>query len=300
MRRHRGTAGARTEACIREGGRLIVNPAGYALAKRETAGSKAFWAKTWVRQAMAVPAVGMLLAFVGPFGSFHELSFLPRLLYWQAIANLAWWQRRALDRGWQWFEIRARGAELLPWWLRGISVSLVLPLPMIAEARLLRAAMGLPTGISALELYGWIAGTSLMIFALVAGFMRWARAKAAGADGGAAARSSGADANGEDRFLKRLSFARRAALLCIKTEDHYLRVYTEAGEELILLRFGDALTELERADGLRVHRSYWVARRALEASGRQGRKTRLTLVNGLEVPVSDTYLPDLRDAGWVA
>lgn len=245
---------------------------------------------------MAVIAVAAVIAFIGPFGTFDELSLWQRLLYWQVIANLSWWQWQALDHAVHRLALRAFGREILSWLQRGLLVSLVTPVPVVAEVRLLRTAMDLRTGIPNLELYLWIAGTSLAIFATVSGFLRWAHAERGSPE---QAPMEAPEKNREARFLARLPVAKRGALLCIKTEDHYLRVYTDAGEDLILLRFGDALSELEGADGLRVHRSHWVARRALEAAKRDGRKTRLDLVNGLEVPVSDTYLPDLKAAGWI-
>ena len=46
--------------------------------------------------------------------------------------------------------------------------------------------------------------------------------------------------------------------------DHYLRIHTDAGVELLTLRFADALEEVAAAHGFRTHRSWWVAADALE------------------------------------
>ncbi|MEE8172728.1 MAG: LytTR family DNA-binding domain-containing protein, partial [Alphaproteobacteria bacterium] len=80
---------------------------------------------------------------------------------------------------------------------------------------------------------------------------------------------------------------------------HYLRIHTSAGQDLILLRLKDAVSELAGADGMHVHRSYWVARNAVANLERKGRKTTLTLSNGLRVPVSESFLPSVREAGWL-
>lgn len=73
-------------------------------------------------------------------------------------------------------------------------------------------------------------------------------------------------------FRRRLSAKRRTArLIAVEAEDHYLRVHTDAGDELLTMRFGDALAELARADGLQIHRSWWVAADAIEGvSWRRG------------------------------
>jgi DNA-binding LytR/AlgR family response regulator len=100
-------------------------------------------------------------------------------------------------------------------------------------------------------------------------------------------------------FLRRIPLKLGSELLYIATEDHYLRVTTKLGSDLILFRLSDAIAELGPAAGQQVHRSYWVARDAVAAIERNGQRTSLTLVNGAEIPVSRTYLRNLRDAGWL-
>jgi DNA-binding LytR/AlgR family response regulator len=50
----------------------------------------------------------------------------------------------------------------------------------------------------------------------------------------------------------------------VEAEDHYLRVHTDAGDELITARFGDALAELAARQGFQTHRSWWVAADAID------------------------------------
>jgi hypothetical protein len=103
----------------------------------------------------------------------------------------------------------------------------------------------------------------------------------------------------EAAFRRRLSAKRRAArLIAIEAHDHYLKVHTDAGEELITLRFADALAELEQAHGWRVHRSWWVAAEAVEGVRWRRGAGELRLAGGLEAPISRTYAPVLKDAGW--
>ena len=62
------------------------------------------------------------------------------------------------------------------------------------------------------------------------------------------------------------------------------------GSTLVLMRFADAVAELDGAGGLQVHRSYWVARRHVEGAARRDGRTTLRLTGGHEVPVSRTYM----------
>ena len=103
----------------------------------------------------------------------------------------------------------------------------------------------------------------------------------------------------EAAFRRRLSAKRRGArLVAIEAHDHYLKVHTDAGEELVSLRFADALSELARAHGWRVHRSWWVAADAVEAVRWRRGGGEVRLVGGLTAPVSRTYRPMLKEAGW--
>lgn len=103
----------------------------------------------------------------------------------------------------------------------------------------------------------------------------------------------------EAAFRRRLSAKRREArLIAVEAHDHYLKVHTDAGAELVTLRFADALDELAQAYGWRVHRSWWVAAEAVEEVRWRRGAGELRLAGGLMAPVSRTYGPVLKEAGW--
>jgi len=90
-----------------------------------------------------------------------------------------------------------------------------------------------------------------------------------------------------------------AEIFALKSEDHYVRVFSSHGEKLILTRISDAIAQLAGIEGARVHRSYWVAKKSVERADAQGRTPTLYLRNGLQVPVSQTYKEMARLAGLV-
>lgn len=103
----------------------------------------------------------------------------------------------------------------------------------------------------------------------------------------------------EAAFRRRLSARRRGArLVAIEADDHYLRVHTDAGAELVTLRFAAALEELSGAHGFRTHRSWWVAAEAVEGARWRRGGGELRLAGGLVAPVSRTYAPTVKAAGW--
>jgi len=91
---------------------------------------------------------------------------------------------------------------------------------------------------------------------------------------------------GEPAFMRKLPFEKRGTLWAITAEQHYLRVYTDKGDDLILMRFSDALDQLVGVSGLQVHRSHWVARHGVEKIAKEEKRLSIVLKNGVTVPVS--------------
>ena len=102
------------------------------------------------------------------------------------------------------------------------------------------------------------------------------------------------------RFLERLPVKLRGAeVFAVEAEDHYLRLHTSKGQDLILMRLSDAVAELEGLEGAQVHRSWWVAKAAVEDTRRGDGRATLTLKDGAKVPVSRAYAKALRTSGWI-
>ena len=89
------------------------------------------------------------------------------------------------------------------------------------------------------------------------------------------------------------------AVLCLQMEDHYVRVHTADSSRLVLATLNEAMTALGNADGLQVHRSWWVARKAVVRAVTEGRNLRLKLVNGITAPVARSAVAVVREAGWL-
>lgn len=96
------------------------------------------------------------------------------------------------------------------------------------------------------------------------------------------------------RLLARLEPTLRAPLVRMQVRDHYVDVVTDAGSDSLLLRLADAIAETEGEPGLQVHRSHWVALRAVVALHRGRGKVVLRMRDGAVVPVSRTYLAEVE------
>jgi hypothetical protein len=178
-------------------------------------------------------------------------------------------------------------------WIRIIAVSLVITPPVTLYIYALNAVMlDLPRRPWLLPQLGWqVFAVLLLLMALRA--LAWRRV--------VETRTIVVPPlpEAEREFRLRLSAKRRAArLIALEAEDHYVRVHTDTGSELLSMRFSEALEELGHAYGYRLHRSWWVAAEAIESVRwkRGGGEARLH--GGILAPVSRSYAGALKSAGW--
>jgi hypothetical protein len=256
--------------------------------------------REWATDLAIATAIGVFLGVLGPFGSFNGGPVELRIGFW--VANL---------------------------WVGFIVMSVIIRLTLIAALRLdmpvwfalaLGAAAGaLPLAFLLSHLSAWIwpgshghPGSLFVEFGQTLAIAEpctfayyyladrgWrsavARARTPAAAAAAAAPTSTPGAGFLDRLPPRLG----RELLCLQMEDHYVRAYTPKGSDLILTPLKEAIAELGDTDGLQVHRSWWVARRAVVEPVTSGRNLSLRLSNGLEAPVSRASVAKLRAAGWL-
>jgi hypothetical protein len=231
-------------------------------------------------------AAGLFLTFIGALGT-GALPLPLRLAYWlplmlggTVIGHLVSWSVGRLPR-----------ARTNPWVFGAlIAVAVSVPITLIVwgyGALLFGGAAALP---NLMPLFGSVLVISLAMTAIIVLADRPGRvthAPPAGAPAPAV------------RFLDRLPAKIKGGVIyAVSAEDHYLRVHTSKGADLILMRLSDAIAELDGLEGAQTHRSWWVARDAVESARRDGDKMVLTLKGGAEAPVSRPNVKPLRDAGW--
>ncbi|MFZ5744041.1 MAG: LytTR family DNA-binding domain-containing protein [Pseudomonadota bacterium] len=245
--------------------------------------------------------IGVVLAVVGPLGSF-DAPFWLRLVYWLGLA----WAGYACYRPIGGLVTRF-GANLdLPEWSLWLLACLIATVPMTVVVWLVEALpppLEWPSAERWITTYGYvlaIGAVVTMVFYLVQSKPGAAVAPAPPAPAPLSELPPEAVmARSQPRLFDRLPPALGTDLVALEMEDHYLRVHTALGSDLILLRMRDAVAELDGLDGAQVHRSWWVARAAVETVERDGRNIRLVLGKGLVAPVARNMVPVLRSAGWL-
>jgi hypothetical protein len=98
-------------------------------------------------------------------------------------------------------------------------------------------------------------------------------------------------------ILDRLPLEKRGALVALSVEDHYVRVVTLKGSEMVLMRLTDAIREAAPEPGLRVHRSHWIATAQVTAARRDGDRAILSMAAGGDIPVSRSHIRAVKEAG---
>ena len=237
---------------------------------------------------VAWASLTIMMALAGPFGSYEQVPLHRRLAVWVVITALAIVLTTAIRvfvyTFWK-IEDYWRGGTLT-----ALIAALVLTLPLYRLAQVSgNAHLTMPPGL--IEIGGFI-------FCLTMGF----NALRHGLEtDGLSGFVDGDEAPAPllPRLALRLPDECRGPVLRISGRDHYVDVTTACGEASLLMRFSDALAELEGVDGMQVHRSHWVAADAVIGGGREGGRVVLRLTDGGRVPVSRTYMAEVEARGWL-
>lgn len=229
--------------------------------------------------------IGLFLGLVGAYGS-QAAPFLPRTVEMVAIATTASLMGRLA------FVLVGRQPAIARrWWLHGLTAAAAMTAPMAVVVWIALQAVMRPAP-PATAIPDLLPGSAISaaFFCLLAAYQLRRRLAASVPPAAPAA----------PKFLDRLPPKLRGAeLWAVEAEDHYLRLHTSLGQDLILLRFSDALGELEGLEGAQVHRSWWVARAAILEARRADGRAVLKLQGGVQAPVSRTFARHLRGRGWI-
>lgn len=248
-------------------------------------------------------AIGLLLGYLGPFGSASALGTL-NYAYWVIVCVIGFWVYRPIiyfgDNYLQKYLHRFGYRLALTTLAASIVMSAIVPVLTIAFFQYDRSWCGLFLNSmpKTLAIGGAITIVSILESRLGEHKQQLQASEQLLAEQASALNAHNPLAAGE-QFLEQLPANKRGELLAIETQDHYLKVYTDKGRHLILMRLKDALTLLNDYPGLQIHRSWWVANSAITAIEKVDRKTWLVLKNGIKAPVSRTFTADVKKLGWV-
>lgn len=245
---------------------------------------------------LAASASAIVLAFLGPFGTYSEMSFGLRLVYFGLLCN-------GIGLCMMVCVSIATGASAHPWY------------SMIPRT-LLGNAIGAVPGLGlVLAMYGWMREPALDL-GLARLAQMWGQVTLLGTiitlaelwrtgyilpspktQDSPPAKGSSRDPNiAPTQLHAQLAPEHaRSEIVSMSMQDHYVEVTTTRGTEMVLMRFSDAIKDVAPVDGLRVHRSHWVATAHIDDLQRSGHKAQITLRDGRQLPVSQTYLEQVKE-----
>ena len=253
--------------------------------------------RDWARELLVATGAGVFLGLVGPFGSYLNGPLSVRLGYWIAALWIGTCLFGVILRP------AIRGARRfrlpLPAALAMATVLASAPIALLCHAAASALWPGAIGGIGLLTFYGQTLVISAPI-ALGYGLLGTRRPhprlppeEIAPPPPAMATRPPPA----ADDFLSRLPAGLGRELVALQMEDHYVRAHTSKGSALVLIPLHQAIRELDGTPGLRVHRSWWVARDAVTGCIRDGRNVRLRLLNDVQAPVARASVAQVRAAG---
>jgi DNA-binding LytR/AlgR family response regulator len=242
--------------------------------------------RDWAIDFAVATAVGAFLGVVGPYGSFFNAGVGVRLAYWigamwVGVFVFGLGVRLALAVG------RRIGA---PSWFMGAIAALVGS--AVQAALVSRIAVALWPQLERFTPLIWYGQCLAISIPLVGGYILL-RPRLLRPVGEAPAPLI------EPTYARPGPVLDAGPVLCLRMEDHYVRVHTLKGSRLTPGPFERVIAGMTQ-DGMRVHRSWWVARTAVTGVMADGRNLRLILRGDLTAPVSRASVARLREAGWLA
>ena len=246
------------------------------------------WERPWVGFAMSAILPGIILSLLGPFGSFGAPVWM-RFAYWMPTMALGATIGAALSI---WTERSSLFCR------RPIARFLTLTTAMTAAMTGVAWGMGwLVFGPGAVN-FGWIFIFYVWLITLIVSVIsaiiraRRVRIEVAAAPVPTAATPPTLAVRLPDKL-------KGGTILALQAEDHYVRIHTDKGSDLILMRLADATEQMGSTPGARTHRSWWVSKSAVKSIRRDNGRVALVLSNDTEVPISRGYASELHEAGWL-
>lgn len=245
---------------------------------RETMAEAASLARRWPLW-IGLGAAGVIMSLAGPFGTYTTMPFPERLAYWAVVVLTTFWigfpTSFAIAT---WAETRGATA---PWSVGIGAIAASLPVALVLSA-LHMALLSQPFlgEVSRLLPYA-------VVISLAAAFLFEA---IEARDGAGEMRT---ESRAAPAWLETLPPELGRDLIFLQAQDHYLRAVTPLGETLVRGSIGEA-SEALGDHGIRVHRSWWVARSAIWRYSHPNGSPVIVLRTGQKIPVGRSYRRQVR------
>lgn len=230
---------------------------------------------------ISVVVASVLTTVTGPFGTFDSMPLINRAMFWACAISMSvviGFSVRILAR-----EMAAQARPVVLDMIAPVIFAVLFTPVLIGLLSLFRAPMDarLPSAAELFFLSFLIAGC-VGVMRRVLGF------------------ETDEQPTEPPRLLQRIEGHAGAELMRMTVDDHYVELFFDDGStHRLLMRFSDAVAELDGMDGFCIHRSHWVARAAIHRAFRDKGKVMVELRCGAQLPVGPTYREKLVKIGLV-
>lgn len=253
---------------------------------------------SWVTRIVYLSAAAMFLTLSGPFGTYIEFTLVERLQFWVLSIAAAGVFIHSI----------VHFALLIASTTRRMAIMAVLVGTALASVPATAAIMEIHSYLNEIQIeadrYPYIWSNVTLVGFVVATAQFWPQIMAAGRTDEPEL-SEALEGSADQRpaiklnvpLLSRLpNCVEPNKIVSFSMQDHYVELMTVKGPHMLLLRFSDAMELLGDLQGLRIHRSHWVSLLHLEGIERSGRKVTAVLSDDRRLPVSASYVDDVREA----
>ncbi|MDA4847154.1 LytTR family DNA-binding domain-containing protein [Hoeflea poritis] len=238
---------------------------------RTVAGRGRFWT--------GLLGAGFVIGLTGPFGTYDTLPPLARIGYWLVVVSLTFWLGHLVS-----FAVATWAED------RGLGSPASIGIGAVAASVPVTAFLaGLHATIFAASFWADVLRLFPYVAVIAVGVAAFSEALAARE----VTPVHSVPEPAEPAWLDQLPAHLGRNLILLQAQDHYVRAVTDRGETLIRAGMEDAANALGDF-GVRIHRSWWVARGAVRAYRYRKGAPVVVLRNGLELPVGRTYRRSAR------
>lgn len=236
-------------------------------------------------------AASVLSAAIGPFNTYAVLPFTERLLFWTGIIAFSIVLIIFIN-----VIIRTTLPKLSHWQQSGLSVAVFLPTCwafVISVINILDWGMEIPPYSLILIIIASVTLTVMTIIYLVSPDFLTGPLPAP--ENAGAPKDSGQP--GEPDLSPLLGTANGHELIRLAMHDHYVEVVSDKGQNLVLMRFSDALEIVDALHGGQTHRSHWVNYNKIRGVVKDKGKLGFRMSDDAFVPIARSRKPDLKKQG---
>lgn len=239
--------------------------------------------RDWAIDLAIAGLAGVFLGVIGPFGSYFNGSAGVRVVYWV----IATWCAAAVMGVTVRLAVALSLKQRIPILLGALGGAVIATLPLSMLISALAKLFWSRISLTPLDWYSQCLVISIpfvLLHVAVRGYLLHKR-------------EARADLPVQDTTAPQPPLA--GEVICLRMEDHYVRIHTASGSRLVAGPFERVIAGLGDREGMRVHRSWWVSRGAVVAVEVDGRNLKLRLSNDLRAPVSRASVAKLREVGWL-